>query len=38
MSEALAEEIEQEEEANRTVETEQERLDREGIYGEINVS
>src|SRR5262245_50060450 len=35
MSEALAEEIELEEEGNRTVETEQERLDRQGIYGEI---
>jgi len=35
MSEAFAEEIEMEEEARHTIETAQERLDRDGIYGEI---
>jgi helicase-like protein len=35
MPEAAVEEIELEEEACQTVETEQERLDRDGIYGEI---
>jgi hypothetical protein len=35
MSEASVEESELEEDACQTVETEQERLDRDGIYGEI---
>ena len=35
MHEASIEEIELEEEVYQTIETEQERLDRDGIYGEI---